>query len=279
MQNHISTCIWCDNNGQEVASFYCSIFPNSHIDTQNEVVTSFHIDGTSLTTLNGGNQFRSNPSASFYTTVENEDELHTIWDKLIDGGKVLMPLDKYEWSPLYGWLEDKYGVSWQLTFGEIDAVGKRVIPFLMFCGANQGKAEDAMNFYQKMMPPAKEAVIIHYQEGQVSVDAKVVHAKFYIGENVFMAIDSGISQPFTFNEGVSFIIHCNNQEEIDYYWNTITENGKESMCGWCTDQFGVSWQIAPVQIAALLSQLEKRERVFKVLMQMKKIDLVYYSLS
>lgn len=273
MQNAISTCIWCNNNGKEVADFYCSTFPNSHIDENNGIVTTFHIGDASIMTLNGGAEFRPNPSISFYVTIENEEELRSVWSKLSDGGKERMALDQYHWSPLYGWIEDKYGVSWQLSFGKISEVGKAVVPFLMFCGDQQGLAEKAIPFYQSLMETTKEPIIIHYQEGQLPVEAKVVHSRFYIGQNLFMAIDSGVAQPFTFNEGMSLIIYCRDQEEVDYYWNTITAKGKESMCGWCVDEFGVSWQIVPVQIFALIKNTEKRDRFFQALMKMRKLDI------
>ncbi|WP_447642648.1 MULTISPECIES: VOC family protein [Chitinophagaceae] len=273
MQNPITTCIWCNNNGKEVADFYCSVFPNAHIDEENGVVTSFHIGDASLMTLNGGPKFRPNPSFSFYVTIESEEDLRSIWNQLIAGGKAMMALDEYPWSPLYGWLEDQYGVCWQLTKGKVSEVGKQVVPFLMFCDRQQGQAENAIAFYESLMPPATPPVIVRYEPGQVQIDAKVVHSRFRIGQNLFMAIDGGLPQPYNFDEGISFVIHCQSQEEVDDYWNKITEKGKESMCGWCYDAFGVCWQIVPAQITDLLKQPERRDRVFKTLMQMKKLDI------
>jgi len=271
MQNPITTCIWCNNNGKDVAAFYCRVFPDAGMDSQNDFVTCFHIGDTPIMTLNGGPEFRPNPSFSFYVTIQTESELRSVWDQLSAGGKIMMPLEKYPWSNLYGWLVDQYGVSWQLTLGEISDVGKRVVPFLMFSDQQQGKAENAIDFYQHLMQPAKDPVIVRYDPDQVSIDAKVVHSRFYIGKNLFMAIDGGVPQPFNFDEGVSFVIYCDDQQEVDYYWDKITEKGKESVCGWCSDEFGVSWQIVPVQIFDILKQPERRDRFFKIMMKMKKL--------
>ena len=78
---------------------------------------------------------------------------------------------------------------------------------------------------------------------------------------------------FKFNEGVSFVVECEKQEEIDYYWNKLTEGGKESRCGWLVDKFGVSWQIVPAIIGSLMTDPEKVPRVMQAVMKMKKLDI------
>lgn len=271
MQNSITTCIWCNGNAKEMAKYYCAIFPDARFDTQNDVVSTFRIGGSSLMTLNGGPQFKPNPSVSFYVTIENEEDLRYVWNGLSLDGKTMMPLDQYPWSPLYGWVQDQFGVSWQLTLGKISEVGKGVVPFLMFSDKQQGKAEEAITFYQSLMPPEKTPMIVRYEPGQVKIDATVVHSRFYIGQNLFMAIDGGMPQPFNFDEGVSFVIHCNSQEEVDYYWDKITAKGKEGMCGWCSDEFGVAWQVVPVQLVQLLKNPDVAPKVFPNLMKMQKI--------
>ncbi|PZP41316.1 MAG: hypothetical protein DI598_18360 [Pseudopedobacter saltans] len=211
------------------------------------------------------------PVFPFFITLESEQELKSIWDRLVVDGKIMMELKDYAWSPLYGWLEDQYGVCWQLSLGKISEVGKSIVPFLMFCDQQQGNAAEAIAFYQGLMSPQQEPFIVHYAPEQVHINATVVHSRFYIGKNLFMAMDGGVPQPFNFDEGVSFAIHCQNQEEVDYYWDKITAKGTESVCGWCKDQFGISWQIVPVQIYEILKDPERRENFFRIMTKMKKL--------
>src|SRR5690606_3346494 len=142
-----------------------------------------------------------------------------------------------------------------------------------FCGENQGRAEEALQYYTHVFNPATIETIARYEPGQVSLDATVVHARFRLNNQVFMAMDSGVPQPFTFNEGVSLVIDCDTQEEIDYYWERLTDGGKESQCGWLEDRFGVSWQVVPTVLPKLLQDPVKAGRVMQAFMQMKKFDI------
>lgn len=94
---------------------------------------------------------------------------------------------------------------------------------------------------------------------------------FEINGSKFMGLNGG--PHFTFNEAVSFVITCDTQEEIDHYWNKLTEGGKESRCGWLKDKFGVSWQVVPSILGSLMSNPEKAANVTKVLMTMGKLDI------
>ena len=87
----------------------------------------------------------------------------------------------------------------------------------------------------------------------------------------FMGLNGG--DRFTFNEAVSFVIECDTQEEIDHYWNAFTKEGKESMCGWCKDKFGVSWQVVPKILSQLMGDREKGQRVMQAFLKMKKFDI------
>ncbi|RZK80855.1 MAG: VOC family protein, partial [Pedobacter sp.] len=237
------------------------------------MVTTFDLDGQLFMALNGGPHFTPNPSISFYVVFSDQDELTRIWDVLIDGGKTLIKLDKYDWSEQYGWLQDRYNINWQFTLGDSAEVGQTVVPMMMFCGNSQNKAKPAMDFYTHLFPNSETVSEARYAHGQAQVDATIVHARMRLNGNLIMAMDSGVKQPFNFNEGVSFVIDCDTQDEIDYYWNKFTEKGEESMCGWCKDQFGVSWQIVPRILGALMTDPDKAPRVAKELFKMKKLDI------
>jgi predicted 3-demethylubiquinone-9 3-methyltransferase (glyoxalase superfamily) len=214
-----------------------------------------------------------NPSISFFVVCETEAETEAVWKKLEYGGVVLMALDKYDWSEKYGWVQDRFGLSWQIAFGKIADVGQKFTPCLMFAGEQQGKAEQAVRFYTSLFHPSSITGILHYQEGEGQPEGTVKHAQFEINQYVMMAMDSFLPHPFAFNEALSFVVDCENQEEIDYYWNKFTEEGQEGRCGWLKDKFDISWQIVPAILGELMSDPTKAGRVAQAFMQMKKFDI------
>ena len=138
------------------------------------------------------------------------------------------------------------------------------------------EAEDAANFYvsvfkkdskiNKVTRYGKEGHEVHGQK-----EGTVLTVDFTINGQTFIALNGG--PQFKFNESVSFMIPCESQEEVDYYWNKLTEGGEESMCGWLKDKFGLLWQVVPTILPKLLSDPAKSERVMKALMQMRKFDI------
>jgi len=279
MQHQTSICLWYNHQAEEAANFYTSIFKNAKITNaakhDGKILTAgFNLEGTQFLGLNGGPMFTPNPAISFFVTISDSEELQQLWDKFIADGKIMMPLDKYPWSEKYGWVQDQFGISWQLCQGDETQAGQKIAPMLMFCGAQQGNADDAIKFYTSVFKNGKINSVEYYKEGQIqNIDAKVVHARFELNGDLFMAMDSGIAQPFDFNEAVSIIVNCNNQDEIDYYWNTLTDDGgAESMCGWLKDKFGVSWQIVPANLSLLMTgDPEKSQRVMAAIMKMGKL--------
>lgn len=267
MKNPISIALGFDQNAQEGLEFYCSVFPNSQINQSNPVVTDAMISNVHFTGINGGPMFKINPSISIMVICETQDEINHYWNKLVKEGSVLMALDSYPWSAHYGWLQDKFGVNWQLYLGKLsDVNNQKMVPTLMYCGLQQGKCKAALDFYAHVFKDFQSQGILHYSDGEMK--GQIQHTQFTANDFLIMAMDSGVEQMFTFNEGVSLVISCVNQEEIDYYWNAFTEKGAESMCGWCKDPFGVSWQIIPENIGTLLAQNPKAG---EALMKMRKI--------
>lgn len=279
MEHQTSICLWYNDQAEAAAGFYTRIFKNAKITNtvrhDGKVLTvGFNLEGTQLLGLNGGPTFSPNPTISFFVTINDPDELQTLWDQLTREGKIMMPLDTYPWSEKYGWVQDAFGISWQLCQGDEFKAGQKVVPMLMFCGAAQGKATEAIDFYTKVFKKGKIDSVEYYREGQVQgVDAKVVHARFALNGDLFMAMDSGLPQPFDFNEGISIIVNCRDQDEIDDYWEKLTAGGGEaSMCGWLKDKFGVSWQIVPAGLGLLMSaDADKAQRVMAAFMKMKKL--------
>jgi predicted 3-demethylubiquinone-9 3-methyltransferase (glyoxalase superfamily) len=273
MRNPIYTCLWFDGKAKEAAELYCSVFPNSVITSENPMVVVVESSGHKFMLLNGGPHFTLNPSVSFFVVCESFEEVDKSWQWLMEGGSVLMPLDKYDWSEKYGWVQDKFGVNWQLSLGKIQDLGQKITPTLMYTNAQAGKAEEAIQFYTSVFEESSVIGIMRYSASDPDVEGTVKHAQFKLGNRVFMAMDSSFSHAFNFNEAISFVVDCETQEEIDYYWDKLSAVPEAEQCGWLKDQFGVSWQIVPSILGKLMSDPSRSQRVINVFMQMKKFDI------
>ncbi len=271
MRNSIYPCLWFNGNAKDAMQFYCDVFPESKIVTDTPMVVNAELCGQLFMGLNGGPMFTPNASISFMVICETTEETDNCWHKLAEGGTVLMPLDKYEWSERYGWVQDKFGISWQIYKGDISEVGQKIVPTLMFAQEQQGKAKQAIHFYIDLFKQSSLAGIMEYGFGPT--EGQVQHAQFTLNNYVVMAMDSGVPQTFSFTEGISLVFECETQDEIDYYWNGFTKQGEESKCGWCKDQFGVSWQIIPKVLSTLMSNPERAQRVMQQILKMNKLDI------
>ncbi len=269
MKNQIIPSLWFDNQALEAFEYYTEIFPNSSIYKSSPIVVEASIMGVDFIGINGGPIFKPNPSISFMPIFEDKEDIDRIWLQLIDGGTVMMPLQAYPWSAHYGWVVDKYGFNWQLYLGELANVNNQaIVPTFMFCGEQQGNCQEALNFYSRVFKDFESQGILPYPDG--AMKGQVMHAQFKAQDVTLAAMDSGVPQDFSFNEGVSMTITCKDQAEIDYYWEQMTANGEESQCGWCKDPYGVSWQIVPQQISKIL---QENPDAGAALMRMKKIDI------
>ena len=134
-------------------------------------------------------------------------------------------------------------------------------------------AEEAVNFYISVFKNSKIDILTRYGENAPLPEGTVLTIAFQLDGQHFLALNGG--PEFTFSEAISFIINCDNQEELDYFWSKLSEGGHEVQCGWLKDQFGLSWQIVPTRLAELMKSgdTEKSGRVMQALMQMVKIDI------
>jgi predicted 3-demethylubiquinone-9 3-methyltransferase (glyoxalase superfamily) len=235
----------------------------------------FSLDGQKFNALNGGPQFKFNPSVSFYVTCETETETDAVWQKLSEGGMALMPLERYDWSEKYGWVQDRFGLSWQISLGKLEDTGhQKFTPSLLFTGMQRGRAAEAVRFYTSLFDSSSITGIMHYGAGEPGPEGTVKHAQFSLCGQTFMAMDHPMEEPFTFNEAISFVVNCNTQNEVDFFWEKLTaDGGEESMCGWLKDKFGVSWQIVPEALPRLLSDPNPAvaQTAMAAMMQMRKI--------
>ncbi len=187
-----------------------------------------------------------------------------------------MELGPYPFSEHYGWVQDKYGVSWQLILAKPDGdMRPNIIPSLMFAGSNCGKAEDAINFYTSVFKDTQRGITARYGKNQApDAENNIMFADFMI-ENTWFAIMESARVPVLFNEAISFVVRSEDQEEIDYYWQKLSADPKSEQCGWLKDKFGLSWQIVPKLMDTIMRDQDKKaqERVTKEFLKMKKFDL------
>ncbi|SDF58389.1 VOC family protein [Chitinophaga filiformis] len=268
---NIFPCIWFDGKAKEAFDFYVSVFPNSRITDENPIVVKALLDGTEIMGLNGGPMYKPNPALSFMWVSNDKVAIAQIWEKLAEDGRIFMQLDSYPWSASYGWIEDRYGVSWQLYYGADDWKYNKLVPTLMFGQAQQGQCQQALDFYERTFPAYKNDGLLRYSEGPMT--GQIQHTQFTLNGHLLMAMDSGVPQHMTFTEGVSLVLECDDQETIDYYWNAFTKSGEEGLCGWCKDPFGISWQVVPKNIGQLLFKSHNPQKAQEALMQMRKIEI------
>lgn len=203
--------------------------------------------------------------------------LNEVWNKLSDGGTPLMPLGRYPFSEWYGWIQDKYGFTWQLMLTNPEGEPRpAIVPSLMFTGDNCGKAEEAREFYLSVFRNAKPGTIVKYGPGQEpDREGTVMFTDFMLEDTWFTAMDSAHAHGFGFTEAISFMVNCDTQEEIDYYWESLSAVPEAEQCGWLKDRYSLSWQITPSALDNMLTQgtLEQRQRVTQAFLKMKKFNL------
>ena len=277
MNNDIFPCLWYDGDAKESAGFYCNVF-NGKITADTPMVMNIDLFGQKLMLLNGGPHFKKNASVSFMVICETEAEVQDYWDQLSEEGIVLMPLDAYSWSKKYGWVQDRYGVTWQIFLGDKSG-DQKIVPTLMFMHGNNGRAMQAMELYTRTFPNSKTGNILKYGQGSEGHPMQepaenIQHAHFEIDGYHLFCMDNSYDHAFDFNEGISMVVMTDSQEQTDRYWNALTaDGGKAGRCGWLKDPFGFSWQIVPKRLIQLMSDPdpEKAQNVARAMMTMQKI--------
>jgi predicted 3-demethylubiquinone-9 3-methyltransferase (glyoxalase superfamily) len=281
----ITPHFWFDKEAKEAAEFYTSLLPDSkvtNITTLHETpsgdcdVVSFELAGQPFMAISAGPLFKFNPSVSFHVKSKTKEEVDAIWEKLAAGGKVLMPLDAYPFSERYGWIEDQYGLSWQVIYAGSNEIQQKITPVLMFVGPVCGKTEEAVSFYTSVFPNANTFFLTRYGKGEEpDQEGTVQYVAFTLEGMEFGAMDSARDHHFAFNEAISFLVPCDTQAEIDYYWQKLSADPKAEQCGWLKDKFGLSWQIWPTAIGEMMKNgtREQIDRITQAFLPMKKFDL------
>ncbi len=284
--------IWFDDDATSAAEFYLGAFPDSRLvevgtypaqafpgpprgaDGQTSSVT-LEIGGYRLTLINGGDAYSPTPAINFFVNFDPSvrpdatGDLHRVWSKLTDGGQVSMELGAYPFSSCYGWVQDRYGVNWELMLTNPAGDPRPfIIPNLMFCGAAQNRAREAVDHYLSVFSGAELASRVFYDQPDdlVTMDS-VIFSDFQLAGEWLSATDSAVAQPFTFTPGLSLRVSARDQWEIDWLWSGLSAVPEAERRGWCVDRYGVSWQILPANLGELLARpgaLEKFLRMTKV---------------
>ena len=273
--------LWFD---KEITEFYISLFDNSKIKNITTItgtpsgdcdIITFDLAGQEFMAISAEPFFKLNPSISFFVVFNNEKDIKNVWNKLIKGGKALMPYNTYPWAHKYGWLEDKYGLSWQLSWSEYHKLSQKITPFLMFTKDKAGKTKEAIDTYTNIFPNSKIEMIVPYTKDDGDKEGFIKHSNFTLAGQNFMAMDSSAQHNFSFNEAISFIVKCDTQEEIDYYWKKLSAVPEAEQCGWLKDKYGISWQIVPEIMDEIMKSenKEKIEQVTKEFLKMKKFNI------
>lgn len=291
-QQKIVPHLWFDTQAKEAAEFYCSVFPDSRVTNFTTIhdtpsgdcdILSFTLMGCDFMSISAGPLFTFNPSVSFMVRFDPEQDenarikIDDIWARLAEGGKVLMPLDEYPFSERYGWIQDQYGLSWQLILANPgDAARPAIVPSLLFVGEQCGKTEAASAFYINTFKGSKRGELAYYPAGmEPDKEGTVMYTDFALEGQWFAAMDSAREHGFGFNEAISFIVNCKDQQEIDHYWERLSAVPEAEQCGWLKDEYGLSWQIVPDDMNAMMADDDRQrlDRVTQALLPMKKLDL------
>lgn len=299
-QQKIVPNLWFGGNAEEAANFYVGVFSGGKVvstsyypesakdgladfqqDLAGKILTvEFGLAGCRFVAINAGPEFKPTPAVSFMVNFDPSrdpqarEHLDELWGKLMEGGEALMRLDEYPFSKHYGWVQDKYGFSWQLILTDPNGEPRPfIVPSLMFGSVAQNHASEALDYYLQVFKNAKLGAMAKY-DTQVGPAApgSVMFADLTLENQWFAAMDSGGEQDLTFNEAVSFAVNCADQSEIDYYWERLSYFPENEQCGWCKDRFGVSWQIVPKN----MEELMQKPHAFATLMQQKKIIIADY---
>lgn len=289
----ITPHLWFDREAKEAAEFYVAAFGGDskvksvkvlhNTPSGDTDIVSFRLLGYDFMAISAGPLFKLNPSVSFFVNFDPtrdpqaREHLDALWSKLSQGGTPLMPLQGYPFSKWYGWIQDRYGLSWQLILTEPAGEPRpNIVPSLLFVGDVAGKAEAAIDYYVSTFKDAKRGMTERYPAGmELDKEGTIMFADFKLENQWFAAMDSAHEHSFKFNESISLMIHCQDQAEIDYYWGKLSRVQESEQCGWCKDQFGVSWQVVPRAMDEIFrgNDQAKINRVTQAFLKMKKLDL------
>lgn len=273
-----------NDQAEEAVKYYTKIFDQSEITREihnpmpkgETVAYDFTIENQAFSAFDGGPDFKMNPSFSLMVSLDTTEEVDALYAKLAEGGKDLMPLDTYPFSDRYAWVEDRFGLSWQIMLAPDVAKNHKIRVSLLFAGQYCGQAEQALKDYTTIFQNAAPGHINYYQEGEAQdVRAKVNYAELNVGDQQLVFMDHGFGSDEEFSEAISFLIVAGAQSEVDYYWEKLSADEEAESMGWLKDSHGIAWQIVPQAYFQIMETAteEQKKRVLDALFKMKRMDV------
>ena len=275
--------LWFNDNAHEAVRFYVSLFSDSQIISGTKIhgtpsgdvdIIRFDLHGQRFTAINGGPAFTFTDSLSLFVYCGADSEIERLYGKLSENGTVLMPLGRYDWSGRYAWVKDKYGLSWQLDVDDINH-RQKIVPTLLFVNDKAGRVKEATAFYNSVFPASRLLMEWPWDKTAGMPEGALLFAQSDLSGYLFNAMSSNQRHDYDFNEAVSFMVYCEKQEEIDYYWERLSDGGNEQACGWLRDRFGISWQIVPVMMDEMMTTTndERLAALTEAMLKMIKLDI------
>ena len=276
--------LWFDQEALEAARFYTSLFEHSQLNwvtvikdtpSGDSEQLSFTLEGLEFFAISAGPIFTLNPSVSFSVYCQTIEEVDRLWEALREDGTVLMELGTYPFNERFGWLNDKYGLSWQLMY-VTEPTEQKIYPSLLFVGDQYRKVDEALAFYADVFANTAVGEVYRYGTNEGGEDPEaVMFSSIRLEGTSFLLSESSLEHNFSFNESISFIVYCEDQAEIDYYWEKMSAVPEAEQCGWLKDQFGVSWQITPREMDEMMKSDDEaaKARAVASFLPMKKLDI------
>lgn len=278
--------LWFDTEAREAVNFYISLFEDSEITWTTVIEETpsgdseqfgFKLAGLDFVAISAGPIFKLNPSISLTVNCETSEEADALWEKLVADGFALMEMGQYPFAERFGWVQDRFGLSWQLTYdSNTEKSAQKILPSMLFINKQYGRAEEAINYYLDVFKNSETLAIIHNPANHpMEKEGTVMFSKQRFEDVQFLMNENSFNHSFDFNEAFSLIIYCDTQDEIDYYWNKLSAVPESEVCGWLKDRFDVSWQIVPRELDEMLltENLAAKNRVVAAFLKMKKIDI------
>lgn len=275
--------LWYDTEAKEAVAFYVELF-DGKIDWTYTITDTpsgdsdliqFQLGDMTLAAISAGPYFKLNESMSLMVNVASKDEVTRLYQALSEGGRILMPLGEYPFSPYYVWLEDRFGLSWQLAYApDLDKPYQFDI-CLLFSQEQVGLAQPMLDYYKDKLPQASVGQLSYYGEGEAAVEAaKLNYAELLVAGQKMIVMDHGYGGEASFNEAFSLMVYVDSQDELNFYYDLLSAVPEAEMCGWVKDQFGISWQIVPriLMEAYDTASPETIKAVNDAVLQMRRLD-------
>lgn len=276
--------LWYDTEAKEAVAFYVDLFGGkldwtytiTDTPSGDSDLIQFQLGDMTLAAISAGPYFKLNESMSLMVNVASKDEVTRLYQALSEGGRILMPLGEYPFSPYYVWLEDRFGLSWQLSYApDLDKPYQFDI-CLLFSQEQVGLAQPMLDYYKDKLPQASVGQLSYYGEGEAAVEAaKLNYAELLVAGQKMIVMDHGYGGEASFNEAFSLMVYVDSQDELNFYYDLLSAVPEAEMCGWVKDQFGISWQIVPriLMEAYDTASPEKVKAVNAAVMTMKRLDI------